>query len=281
MTASYFLEKKVRPLVNGSGTSKWSDERLVEVLNEGMEELAKGAKITRGNVVIPVLPYTREVDLPSDLLILTQVKYNQVVIEMVTFNDINKMPFWEETISDTDMLKLIVYDKQNLGKLTLYPLLSEAAINFTALTNTTGIILDIPGVERDNIEGLITSVDTYTYTTPENVYNPDSILPEEGGLTAVSNLFGFLEIKYIQKPAEVSADVLSDELPISDTYATALKYYVAGHILLDEGRTEAITKSQTYLNRFTAALQEVKGRTGKNFQNVGEHKMKYRTPFNQ
>lgn len=281
MTASYFLEKKVKPLVNGSGTSKWSDERLVEVLNEGMEELAKGAKIARGDYIVPVLPYTREVDLPSDLLILTEVKYNKEVIEMVTFDEINTIHLWEDHIADTNMLKHIVYDKQNLGKLTLYPLLSEAAINFTALTETTGIILDIPGVERDSIVGLITSVDTYEYITPDNVYNPDSILPEEGGLTAVSNLFGFLEIKYVQKPEEVSADALDSDLPISDTYTTALKYYVAGHILLDEGRTEATTKSQTYLNRFVAALNEVKGRTGKNFQNIGAHKMNYRTPFNQ
>jgi hypothetical protein len=281
MTASDFLTKKVKPLINGSGTTKWSDDRLVEALNEGMEELAKEARITRGNYVIPVLPYTREVDLPSDLLDLTQVKYNQVPITLTTFDKMNTVTHWEERVSDKDMLEYIIYDKQELGKLTLYPLLSATAIDFGALASTTGIILDVPGVESDSVVGLITSVDTYDYISPENVYNPDSILPEEGGLTAVSNLFGFLEIKYIQRPLEVSTDDLTTELPIDVSFITALKYYIAGHVLLDEGRNEALAKGKTFINRYATALNEIKGRTGDNFQSIRGQTMNYRTPFNQ
>ena len=56
---------KVRPKVGDKESKKFTDTRIIELINEGLEDLGKKAYTTKKSLALPVLPYTKTLEIPE------------------------------------------------------------------------------------------------------------------------------------------------------------------------------------------------------------------------
>ena len=118
----------------------------------------------------------------------------------------DKNPQWEEEIGSK--LKSVIYNLNNPRELSLYPLLEEPTYtnyrqlnNFVSSDGLYGIAIDIPGVTRDNIDGIITGLKVDDDL--RIIYIPEGMQPN-GQMTSMADGFNLLDIKYSKRPKQVS-----------------------------------------------------------------------------
>lgn len=270
------LIDRIRPKIGDKQENKWTNARLIEVINEGLEDLAKHANIHYSEKTYPILPYQRKLYIEDEnFLELKRVRLNNTNIDFVTMDYMDStISRWEEKTGDE--LEKIVYSNQNIRELTLYPLLTEASANYTALNETTQLLIDIPGVTQDEVYGLITSVDLSDIIVPSNIYDEAELQGYEP-ITHISDLFANIYIQYYSTPAEVSA--VTDLITIDKSYINTLVYYVSGVVLLEDARTENKNTGALYLQKYNKDIKVDTGRNAESFQSVRTPEVPYRTGF--
>jgi len=270
------LISRIRYKVGDTKATKWSDDRIIELINEGLDEMARKAYIYKSSIAIPILPYQRELVIPDENFIsLLELKIERVPIKPVAFDKLNKIPKWEEDIGAS--ISMVAYNMQNPRHLTLYPLLSETTTNYSALEdNTNGYLLDVPNLSRDYLFGIITSIDTTNTVIPINIYDPTN-LSSSGGLTSISDTFIIAEVKYSAIPATVTA--ITDAVTIEKRHSQTLVYYVSGMLLLDDNRTESVNKGSLFIQKYNGELKEASETSSTTYQNTTVPEINYRTGF--
>lgn len=274
-TVQAFINK-VRPKVGDKDSKKFTDVRIIELINEGLEDLAKKANVNKKQMAIPVLPYTRTLVIPDDNFIkLQRIRCGNKDLEKYTHDDMDKRySKWEEKIGSK--LEAIVYDLKNPKSITLFPLLNETSANYEALNTSDSILIDIPGVPSDSVYGVITSMDVEDMVVPENIYDENELAGYEPILN-LSDTFITLDINYYAFSDTVLT--VDDELDLDSSYHTTLLYYVAGTLLLDDNRTESINRGQVFLQKYSMELKVDIGRTSNSYQGVDYPETPYRTGF--
>ena len=256
-------------------STKWSDERIIDLINEGLDDLARKAYIYKSSISLPILPYQRELVIPDEnFIVLLKIKIDKQLIELVPFAKLDKITNWEESIGSE--ITAVAYDLQNPRHLTLYPLLDETSTNYDAINNATGFLLDVPNIDRDYLYGIITAIDASNTIVPENVYDPNNI-DTYGGVTSIEDNFFIADIQYSAVPPKITA--ITDDVGIEDSYIQTLVYYVSGMLLLDDNRTESVNKGTLFIQKYTVELKENAERNAISFQDVVTPTIDYRTGF--
>lgn len=276
------LFNKIRPKLGDSVARKFTNQRIIEVINEGLEDLGKKANVKKKVIALPVLPYQKFVTIPDDrYLRLQRVRQNGSDVEKYTFAEMDRnFGKWENQTGDN--IRAIIYDLQAPGTFTIFPLLKETSTTYNAINdNTTGtLLLDIPNVPADSIYGIITSVDAEDIVTPVNVYNEEELAGYEP-IVSISDIFITLEFTYYAYPdlLDTAEEDMETIVDLDNSYINTLSYYVAGVLLLDDSRTENVQKAQMYLARYTLDLKKDIGRTSDSSQGVDYPEIPYRTGF--
>ena len=274
-TVQAFINK-VRPRVGDKDGKKFTDDRIIELINEGLEDLAKKAYVNKKEMNIPIVPYTRALVIPDDNFIkLQRIRCGNVDLEKYTHDEMDKrFNKWEDKIGNK--LDAIVYDLKNPKTIMLFPLLDETSANYEALNASTSILIDIPNVESDSVYGVITSMDIEDIIVPENVYDETELQGYEP-ILSLSDTFITVKINYYAFSDK--AALVTDELDLDSSYHTTLLYYVAGTLLLDDNRTESISRGQIFLQKYITELKVDIGRTSNSYQAVDYPEIPYRTGF--
>ena len=269
------LITSVRYKVGDSQSKKWTDSRVIDLINEGLDDMSRKAHICKVSTAIPLVPYQRELIIPDDdFRELLRIKIDGKLIRLVPFDEIDIKDNWQ---NDTgEKLSLVMYDKQNVKHLTLYPLLTETSTDYDALNDATGLLIDVPNIDRDYLFGIITSVATDDTITPTNVYDPTSA-DEYGAYTSIQDTFIIAELTYSAKPTTVLT--ASDTLDLDSSFKQTLVYYVSGMLLLDDNRTESVNKGTLFLQKYQLELNENKVRVADSSQYVEDATTSYRTGF--
>ena len=274
-TVQAFINK-VRNRVGDKNGNKFTDDRIIELINEGLEDLAKKAYVNKKQMNIPIVPYTRALVIPDDNFIkLQRIRCGSVDLEKYTHDEMDKrFNKWEDKVGSK--LDAIVYDLKNLKTIILFPLLDETSANYEALNASSSLLIDIPNVESDSVYGLITSMDVDDIVVPENVYDETELQGYEP-IFSLSDTFITVSINYYVFSDKVIE--VTDELDLDFSYHTTLLYYVVGTLLLDDNRTEAITRGQIFLQKYAMELKTDIGRTFNSYQAVDYPEIPYRTGF--
>lgn len=274
-TVQAFINK-VRNRVGDKNGNKFTDDRIIELINEGLEDLAKKAYVNKKQMNIPIVPYTRALVIPDDNFIkLQRIRCGSVDLEKYTHDEMDKrFNKWEDKVGSK--LDAIVYDLKNPKTIILFPLLDETSANYEALNASSSLLIDIPNVESDSVYGLITSMDVDDIVVPENVYDETELQGYEP-ILSLSDTFITVSINYYAFSDKVIE--VTDELDLDSSYHTTLLYYVAGTLLLDDNRTEAITRGQIFLQKYAMELKTDIGRTSNSYQAVDYPEIPYRTGF--
>lgn len=111
---------RARDTLADTKKERWSDERLLRLVDEGQLDICMRAKLLRETYSTPVIDGKAEYKLPDDLLYLDRVLYNGSRIEMVGHTQLDREKgSWEK---DKGEPYYVVFDKQNRGHLRLYPI---------------------------------------------------------------------------------------------------------------------------------------------------------------
>jgi len=273
---------KVRPKIGDTSARKFTNDRLVELINEGLDDLGRNAWVKKKNMTLPIVPFTKVVTIPDiNFLKVNRIRIEQQNVPLYTHREMDKLyNKWEYKTGEK--ILAIVYDLLSPRELKLYPLLEEASTDYEAINNNTEgtLLVDIPNVPNDSLYGLITSVDLEDYVNPENIYDEDEIENLQP-ILSLSDTFITMELNYYAIPDLIVTDsyVVTDEVDLPDSYLTTLVYYVAGTALLDDNRNENIQKGSLLLNKYAKELKENKGRVSSNHQTVKSEELPYRTGF--
>ncbi len=258
---------------------RWSDDRLLRIVSEGHQDIAKHTQMLKAQIDLSLLPGQRTYELPSDLWVITRASFADCVIEMVTHEQMDALArknvtsqryesefslddhdsfdevCWETATSS--VIEAIVYDKRNLQEIVVYPIPDENIADNSYTFEAEDV--DFVGGE---LYGVVTDIDEkYTFNSPYGVvtelYEP-SIKVENfnspfGVVTGINESKSVVRIWYIAMPAEL--ETLDDELLTPAMWDTALKFYLIGHAFDDDYDTRFAEKSAKALALYDRELK--------------------------
>ncbi len=278
---------------------RWSDARLIRLLDEGQQDVAKHTKILKGEVDLLVNIDQAIYDLPSDVWLLTRAAYNNCKIDFYSHSQLDhlvKTQALNQNYSDNNTyyssgaitssscwetdtgskVEALVYDRRNMEQIRIYPIVnSNEDVTFDSDNN------DFIGSE---LLGVTTGIDNYTFNSAYGVvteiYDPNvesTFNSVFGVLTGVAA--GRLHLWYVRMPSTVTD--ISSELEIPKMFDTALKHYVVSNAFDDDYDTRVAEKAQkaaALYERELGIAQDTQAKDG--IRDGQTRKTTYRGAFN-
>ncbi len=267
MTIATFITK-VRHTIGDSKATKYTDERLIDLINEGMTDIVKEANIFRSSTNILVENGITAYKLPDDVYFLTRVTQDDSVIPFYSYEEMDtKFGAWESDV-ESDTISAVVYDQQNMNEVTTYPELNGIGGTYFKLPDGTSVSLE------EGTQGPVTFVEG-TGTDHTVVVDQDDA--NYGALVSISYDWFPIKIQYVKKPNTILT--VGDDVELDDLHIPVLKYYVSGTVLFDDDRAENTQKGTVLLGKYKDLVKEMKNKSMRNFHRVNRS-TSYRTPFN-
>lgn len=238
---------------------RWSDERLLRLVDEAQKDICRRAKLLRTKKNIPIINGVPSVDLPSDMLLLDRVLYDNIVLPFSSHMEMDEAyGAWEKVEGNPSIL---VYDKQSRGETKLYPIPINLDLDTYVFTSPgyidSGVVIDtdpdfgiVAGIEdtTQNIDyGVLTSSDILSYY--ESFWE-DNL----GVTTGIDEGLSILTVYYLKKPKDITS--MEDSLEIDDIFNSAIKYYVTGKALRDDMDTQNRIVGNEELQFYDRELKE-------------------------
>lgn len=111
---------RVRDTLGDHNQQRWSDERLLRILDEAQQDVCRRAKLLRTRINYVITDGVAEYKMPDDFLLLDKVNVNNVRVGLIGHTELDRsVSGWLEHTGKT---KYIVYDKQERGKIRIYPI---------------------------------------------------------------------------------------------------------------------------------------------------------------
>lgn len=268
--------ERVRDSLSDSTGDRWSDARLLRLIDEAQKDLAKKSLLLREKIGVSLLADISVYELPTDT-IHTQRFVNAEGEEIVckTHEQMDKLdPGWE--IRTGDEVEYIVYDKLNPRQFKIYPIItaSDGGAGETFLTDDYGVVT---AVDEDTVlddYGVAASITTSATLTAtwSSVY---------GVVTDESTIYQSIVVYYYRYPVEINAiDIAPSELEIDAIYDRALKLYVVGEALLDDKDTQDVTLGRSRKKEYREDRDTAKKDSSKDFTRAPRRRSSYNDGFN-
>jgi hypothetical protein len=187
--------RKVRSKLADKDGDRWSDQDLLDLLDQGHKDYAHHARLLRGETVLPLVIGQAVYTLPDDIFIVLRAEYNFSNLHITTYdnmdeqnrkqiltrNELNNESDYTRVNSDFGLDRIdltwqsdtgqdpeaIIFDKSNMNECRIYPIPEENDddVQYT-FENESGVDLPFVGAE---LYGLVTAIDNYTFDQVEGV----------------------------------------------------------------------------------------------------------------
>ena len=235
---------RCRDSLSDEDGSRWSDDRLVRLIDEAQKKIAYKNQLLRKTVIVPVISEQFTYELPSDAFLLTRVTNelgDNLAIKSHAAMDDTESSTWE--LDTGAVIDTVVFDNQNPGVFRIFPIIE-------VVTPGEIFIIDDFGVAT-NIVASITGTGTDTSLFTSNF----------GFLTSMATVVESLKIYYRAKPTTVTLAI--DLLEIDPTWDIAIKHYVVGMALHDDQDTQNRQISTDELALYAAEMLDAKKTSSK------------------
>lgn len=250
---------------------RWSDARLLRLVDEGQQDIAKHTKILKGQLDLPLIEGQAIYTLPSDLWLITRAAFDDCPIPLHSHAELDELARNQQINNYSDYrdrrgygstdnllttscwelatgaeIQALVYDRRNINEIRVYPIPDEGIA-----TNSYDFTTDDPLFSGAELLGVATGITDYTFDSDFGVvtdlYDPlveiESFSSVYGVLTGVNESEGVVHIWYIKIPVEAITSIDS-ELEIPSMFDTALKHYVVSMAFDDDYDTRFAEKAQ-------------------------------------
>lgn len=256
---------------------RWSDARLLRLVNDAHEDIVIHSEMLKATVDIPLVVNQFIYELPSDCYRLLRASYEATPLPLLSYNAMDEqgrkqivndtaMDYWERdkdrSVDDFDSrqvtwqddtgstVEAVIFDNRNPQQIRFYPIPDEGIADSEYTFENAGPI-EFAG---DELYGVVTAIEGPPDYTFDSVYgcvtalydpsvNVELIESVYGVVTSISETKGMVRIWYTKKPAELTT--VDSELEVPCMYDKALRYYVIASAFEDDYDTGNAEKSRT------------------------------------
>ena len=118
---------KVRYSLSDTDVDRWSDERLLSLLNDAIIDVAKNTTLFIETYIYTVANLLVDIDLTETALKIVRAEYLDEALPFYSFEEMDKKDKDWQTVTG-DKVEALVYDKQRNGLLKQYPIVENAKI---------------------------------------------------------------------------------------------------------------------------------------------------------
>lgn len=203
---------KVRYSLSDTDVDRWSDERLLSLLNDAIIDVAKNTTLFIETYIYTVANLLVDIDLTETALKIVRAEYLDEALPFYSFEEMDKKDKDWQTVTG-DKVEALVYDKQRNGLLKQYPIVENA---------------QNPHVEYPNGHLGVTTDISYSDIQPvlADTYGDVSHIPDEA----------LIKFYYVRRHTRI--DDINDTLNIDELIETPLKHYIVGMALRDNQDTQ-------------------------------------------
>ena len=277
---------RVRDSLSDEDASRWSNGRLLRLIDEAQKKIATKAQLLRRTCQISVVASTNEYQLPSDAFLITRVVNadgaslpiishanmdNGITIEDNYHSHTPQSLVarktgidWESDVGSE--VEAIIFDNQNPGWFKTYPIIDIVDGGETFITDDYGVAVTIESDQMLTDYGVV--VDTTTNGLLTQQFN--SVY---GLVTDMSSVEETLKVYYRARPTEITAT--TDELEIDEKWDAAIKHYVVGMAFHDDQDTLNRQKSADELDAYKGEFEEAKRISAKDNVSRSVHRTDY------
>lgn len=230
---------------------RWSDARLVRLIDEAQKAIARRFELFRGETTIALDTETTTYQLPDDVWRITRASFEGICIPMLTYSELDhRNPEW---MSDTGpKVEAIVFNNRSMNEIRVYPAPNDEFPNeffdIIPIYGVTDSFEDIQGNQFGIMSDLVERPGSnVTFTSPFGVVSDVAILKE-------------LHLQYVRDPITVVTDL--DDLELSTTFDTVIKHYVVGMAFLDDLDSQNQERGQRALALYERDVDLLGEKTG-------------------
>ena len=239
---------RARDSLSDHNAERWSDDRLLRLIDEGQKNIAHRTQCLRTRDIIPLIKQQSLYTLPTDLdrILRVLIDKEKISLRSRAFMDEKYGFTWE--YDTTDQLPYeAVFDKTNRQTLTLYPISEELLTKAATFDSDFGVTTTITDHESSSDYGLASHLDEPV--TEETTYSSDF-----GIIAEFEDIESAMVFYYSKIPAEIT--LVTDELEIDPTFDIALKYFVVGICLRDDLDAQNRTLGNEALQFYASELTD-------------------------
>lgn len=246
---------RARDTLADPNKERWSDDRLLRLLDEAQKDFARQTSLLKGYANIPVIPLTATYSLPEDCWRITRAHYAERHLRLVSHEAMDEFdPDWYTRQGSA--IEALVFDQRNDSVIRCYPMPDESSVAY----NYTFEQSDTPEYAGAGRFGVVTAFGDYTmngvFGVVTSLFDPmivvESFDSPYGVLADIGESAGNIAIFYIRDPKTIK--YITDELEISARWDIALKHYVIGHAFLDDLDTSYQQRGSTALSLYDREL---------------------------
>lgn len=282
---------RARDTLADPNQQRWSDDRLLRLVDEGQRDIAKHTKILKGQyefvLQIDVSNYT----LPDNVWLITRATFNSSEIPLYSYDRMDEqvkkealsdyrgegrernrgyntidfdLPFSGRWELDTGAeVTALIFDNRNVNDIRVYPIPNDsiAQNNYTFTSDDS----DFAGGEYFGVVTALSGDPEYTFDSAFGVltglFDPqietETFSPVFGVTSNILDSSQSMNIFYIRTPAVIST--IEDELEIPTMFDVAIKHYVVANAFrddLDVQYRDMGAESFKLYNRELALIQE-------------------------
>jgi len=224
-----------REILSDLDKDRWADERLINLLNNGLLDLAMNTNLFTSKKYVELQNNVRSYDFSEVAVRILRVQYLEKVLPFKTLEEMDSQNIsWETVTGDTP--KAIIINKQNRSNFTVYP---EP--------------LDVPGegIEFPEAYGIVTSF-TYAELDFADVYGDIASITIPG-----------LIVSYSEKQPKV--ETLVDVVTVDEFAKVALEHYIAGFAFRDNMDAQNRQMGAEEIALYSTLMNKMKEEKSKNF----------------
>lgn len=228
MLASDVIKQSRYALSDQTG-NRWSDARLLSLLNDAIREVAARTKVFNKKGFIPILNNLSTYDISSFATKIRRVEYLGVRLPFYSHDELDDLNFgWRNVVGDKP--EAIVYDKDNFGVFKVYPIVENSNFDYLDSNSPYGVIGDLAYEDFEFV--------------PQGDTFGDLDLPASKD---------YLYIYYILKHPEIVA--VTDEVQLDDIYKFMLANFIAAKAFMDNLDTQSIEMAKGHEDAFEDKLK--------------------------
>lgn len=242
MLASALLTK-VRQNLSDTNKSRWTDERLLSLLNDGLSILTLDTILFMDKVYVELIKDLQDYDISNFAVRIVRAEYQGVPLSIVSHEMMDKLDAGWRTKTRSKFTHLMT-DKARPGQYSLYPTVEN--LDNTLVDNVNGPY------------GIITDI-TYTDYQLQTTNDPGEIGTPEAA--------GWLLVYFTKKLDTITS--LDDNIDTEDFVGVGLQHYITGRALRDNMDTQNRAVSAEEFTLWDALVEKYKIEKSKLYAQTG------------
>lgn len=241
---------KARRILSDKNATRWTNDDLVDLLNEGLEQFVRNAKLLKKRKYLPLENDVSLYDLSGVASSIFRVQYlNKAIPSKLSAEMDRRDAEWEDTTGEE--VECVIFDTYKSCKFKIYPKITADGADIYSANSNYGGLIDV--------------------TVTDDVTLLDNVADIAVDVTK------YLVIFMIGKPTVLTYASVDDDVELDEDFDEAMVAYIAGQSLIYDQDTKSKELALVQLGIYDSLLQQARSKEAMNSNTVTEYTTEYRS----